>query len=248
MKLRTYRMFQAMIMTALGFFLLQRFWSGQLIIYIHRRFIWLALLAALTLIALAQAMFNNRPPIREEKDGMLVNREAPRGSGWRLLMMLVPLLLGLFVPVRSLGAEAAESRQVSQAVTLTAGSEVKDTVLTMDPGSRSLLEWLWTFDITEDKSTLAGQPVRLEGFVLRNETLPEGQFMVARFIITCCVADASAIGIPVQPPGDPDSQLSGWIRVEGVMSVAESAGRETPLILAETIQSIPEPDQPYLYQ
>ena len=249
MKLRTYRMFQAMIMTGLGFFLLHRFWSGQLVVYIHRRYIWMALITAIVLIALAQAIFNNRPPARTEEDGMLVQQNAPQGGQWRLLVMLLPLLMGMLIPVQALGAEAASSRQINQSLTLTAGAEGQDTILSIDPRSRSLLEWVWVFDVTEDKTTLANQPVRLEGFLLPGDELPGEQFMVARFIITCCVADATAVGIAVEPPtGSDPSQWRGWIRVEGIMQVTSQDGQESPLIKADSVHVIPEPDQPYLYQ
>lgn len=248
MRLRTYRMFQAMILTGLGFFLLHRFWSGQLIVYVHRRFIWLVLIAALGLIVLAQSLFNNRPPIRSEVDGLLVDQLAPAGAKWRLMMMFLPLLLGILVPVRPLGAESAESRQVSQSIAFTTSGDVENTVLSLDPSDRSLLEWLWVFDITKDTSDLVGQPVNLEGFVLPDENLPEGQFLVARFIVTCCVADATAIGLAVEAPDINGQPFSGWVRVKGTMQVVYDQGKESLLIEADDIQSIPEPSNPYLYQ
>ncbi len=242
-------MFQAMVLTGLGFFLLHRFWSGQLIVYVHRRFIWLILLAALGLIVLAQSLFHNRPPVRsEEEKGLFVDQYAPKNAKWRLLMMMLPILLGVLVPVRPLGAEAAETRQVSQSLAFTTTGEVDGTVLSLDSKNRSLLDWLWIFDISEDTATLIDQPVNVEGFVLPDENLPEGQFLVARFIITCCVADATAIGLAVMPPDTLEHPTSGWIRVTGTMQVVSDQGKESLLIKAETIQPIPEPANPYLYQ
>jgi uncharacterized repeat protein (TIGR03943 family) len=70
--------------------------------------------------------------------------------------------------------------------------------------------------------------------------------MVGRFIITCCVADATAIGIAVHPPEGQDVP-NGWVRIKGTMTVTNLNGSDALLIEADQITSIPEPDQPYLY-
>ena len=46
-------------------------------------------------------------------------------------------------------------------------------------------------------SQFNGQPADLIGFVYSEPTFGGDHFMVARFAISCCVADASAIGVPV---------------------------------------------------
>ncbi len=248
MKLRTYRAFQAMILAGLGFFLLNRYWAGQLIVYIHQRYVWLVLPAALVLLAIAYTLFNQRPPIRSDEDSFLAVTQAPPGSNWRLLMMLIPLVLGVMIPIAPLGAEAAGSRQVNRTLSFSSDPYLTEKVLALDPGTRSIMEWLWAFDAAVDKRELNDQPVSLEGFVLIREDLPEDQFLVARFVISCCVADATAVGIAVQPPDQESNPTDGWVRITGQMQVITQETKETLLIQATVIQSIEMPEQPYLYQ
>lgn len=254
MKLRTYRVFQAMILSGMGFFLLNRLFSGHLIVYIHQRYVWLVLPSAVCLLGLAYILFNRRPLHRSEESGLLIEKQAPANAHWRLLLMLIPLVMGVVVPISPLDAEAAASRQVRQSLTFSSDPNLKEKVLALDPGTRSILEWLWAFDAAEDKAQLEGQPVNLEGFVIIDENLAEGQFLISRFVISCCVADATAIGLVVEPANadaliiDTLVATGGWVRVSGSMQVTRVQGEPSLLVKASEILPIERPEQPYLYQ
>ena len=62
MSLRTQRSLQALILAALGVFLLQKILSGTLFWYINQRFMILVLAAGLGLLALAQMVFQSLRP------------------------------------------------------------------------------------------------------------------------------------------------------------------------------------------
>ena len=245
MSLRRFRTFQAFLMFGLGFFLLERFWSGRLALYINQRYTWLIVLASFGLMAFGIITFNHRPPIWNQEEKLLEPEMAPKNAAWRLLLFVIPLLLGILVPATSLGASAAETRGVSQAVPLTAGGSIP-SILALDPANRSILEWLWVFDESEDPADIIGQLVDVEGFVFSNENLPDGYFMVGRFIVTCCVADATAIGIAFLPPEGVEVP-NGWVRIKGEMTVTTFDEQPTLLIDTRQITSMDEPEQPYLY-
>jgi uncharacterized repeat protein (TIGR03943 family) len=243
--LRRFRTFQSFLMFGFGFFLLERFWSGYLTLYINQRYTWLILLAAFGLMAFGLITFKHRPPIWSQDENLLAPEMAPKNAVWRLLLFIIPLLLGIFVPATSLGSSAAETRGVSQAIPLSSGGSIP-SVLTLDPANRSILEWLRAFDELKDPADFIGQPVDVEGFVFINDKLPDGYFMVGRFIITCCVADATAIGIAFLPPEDAEIP-NGWVRIEGEMTVTTFDEMPALLINARQITSVDEPEQPYLY-
>lgn len=246
MRLRTYRTFQSMLLMGLGFYLLARFWSGRLVVYINRRFVWLVLLGAIVLLALAQVVFRNRPPVRSPEAGLLTPMMAPKGAPWRLLALLFPLVLGVFIPAQPLGSAAAEMRGVSPSLPLAQGRGA-ESVLEMAPEDRTMLEWLWTFDTAENPSDLEGLPASVEGFLFQDSTLPEGTVMIGRFVVTCCAADATAIGIPLLLPESADPLPTGWVRAEGRVRVVSLGDADSLLIAVESLVGIPEPEQPYLF-
>jgi len=232
-------------MAALGFFLLEKFWAGKLTFYINQRYVWLVLLAGFGLMGLALATFNHLPPVWVKNEGLLEPKMAPRNSQIQLIIFLIVLIFGMLIPVTSLGADAAEARGVSSAIPLTTGGTIPET-LTIDPSSRTVLEWLWAFKQAEDPTSLVGQSVDVDGFMFIDAQLPDGYYMVGRFIITCCVADATAIGIALLPNGEMDVP-DGWVNVQGTMNLTTINGTEALLIDAEQIIPIDVPDQPYLY-
>jgi putative membrane protein len=94
----------------------------------------------------------------------------------------------------------------------------------------------------------SGQPADVTGFVYRDVRFDApGQFMVARFAISCCVADASAIGLIVQWPKASVLARDSWVHVQGRFSVQDINGQRTPILLADAVDLTTQPEHPYLY-
>ena len=92
-----------------------------------------------------------------------------------------------------------------------------------------------------DLRARAGERVTMDGFV----TVDEGdtdRFQLTRFVITCCVADATISYVTVvdAPPGQVAND--DWVRVTGTIYPLGS----DILVDAETVVPIPPPDDPYL--
>jgi uncharacterized repeat protein (TIGR03943 family) len=77
--------------------------------------------------------------------------------------------------------------------------------------------------------------------------LPPGSFLLARFTLACCVADAFAIGVMVEWPQAEELEVGSWVRVRGPMAVGEIEGQTLPRLLADSLEPIQPPDQPYLF-
>jgi putative membrane protein len=93
-----------------------------------------------------------------------------------------------------------------------------------------------------------GQQADVIGFVysdIRFKDQP--RFMVARFTISCCVADASAIGVIVESTDAAKLAPDSWIHVTGKFKVEDLDGQKTPVLIADKIDATKQPDQPYLY-
>ena len=73
------------------------------------------------------------------------------------------------------------------------------------------------------------------------------RFMVARFTISCCVADAVAIGVIVQSDQAAKLAPDSWVHVNGKFQVQDFDKQKTPILVADSVQPTTQPDQPYLY-
>jgi len=164
----------------------------------------------------------------------------------RLALVSVPLLIGLIVPAKALGSAAAQNGGISSGLSsLGNGSQV---ALSLDPAKRTVLDWVQAFGGAGDVQQFNGQPADLIGFVYRDIRFDgKPQFMVARFILSCCVADASAIGVTVQTTDAAKWEADSWVHITGKFTVQQISGTATPVLVADAIQPVAQPDHPYLY-
>lgn len=249
---------------ALGVFLYSRMLNDVILLYISSRFIWLVSLGgiAMMLVGASYAVlaFQNRAnktnhDHEHSEECNHEHHEHEHGSPvtwWGLLIALMPLLLGLFVPQQALGADALATRKLNLQ-TWHAGSV--DVALRNNQnaglldGEKTIIEWLIEFSNVprvELAETIADEPVAVTGFVYTDDRFAPNQFMIARYIVTCCVADAQPLGLIVETTGELP-EYDSWVAVDGVFGTISFDGTESPAIVAGDIRPINEPRQPYIY-
>ncbi|MCM3714853.1 TIGR03943 family putative permease subunit [Halalkalibacter oceani] len=92
-----------------------------------------------------------------------------------------------------------------------------------------------------------GHTIEITGFVYREPDFADHQFVVARFGMTCCVADAAVYGTMVHT--DDASQFANdtWVTLRGVLNQTEYNGYPMPLVQLKEIEVIEEPENPYVF-
>jgi uncharacterized repeat protein (TIGR03943 family) len=88
----------------------------------------------------------------------------------------------------------------------------------------------------------AGEEASFVGFAERWDSTPADEIVLTRFVVTCCVADATPISIRVVnvPPGSVEED--SWIEVTGpVYPVGQDV-----IVVADSITPAPTPDLPYI--
>jgi len=119
-----------------------------------------------------------------------------------------------------------------------------------NPEDRSIVDWTRTLSVYPEPDAYAGDPVNVDGFVIHPPDLDDNLIIIARFMITCCAADAYPVGLPVQlPPGTSrqDLEPDSWVQIRGQMKSGRLEDRRQVIIAAESFDPIPEPDDPYGY-
>jgi len=258
MTLRLYRLFQGLVLLLLGIFLLVKIVSGKLIWYINQRFVPLTVLAVIALAVIGVTLLDeirrtagnhgshheehDRPPDEEEaQDG---HEHAP--SRWRLVLILIPLAIGILVPARPLTADAMNSKGVNaSAPALASGSSVVKFDQAAD--ERNILDWLRLFGSNDDPGTYLGHDANVIGFVYHDPRLKDGQFLVSRFALVCCAADAFAVGMVVEWPQSAALPNDQWVKVKGPVEAINLEDQKLPLIQAKSVEPVQIPDQPYLF-
>ncbi len=154
-------------------------------------------------------------------------------------LIIFPVVTLLALPPASLGSYAASRRS-----SLTSGSFVS-TASDIESGELSLVDVSGALRSREAMRALvqrAGDPVSFTGFVRRDDSMPANEFVLTRFLISCCVADALSAEVRVvgAPPGEFKSDQ--WVRVQGAMY---PLGREVIVDASEVVR-VERPEKPYL--
>jgi uncharacterized repeat protein (TIGR03943 family) len=97
-----------------------------------------------------------------------------------------------------------------------------------------------------DPASLEGRFVEIVGQCDVVGDLPDGRFDVYRLVVTCCVADASAVSLEVAPPVGVRIESGSWVRVAGLLKFDGSYDPSMPVLHATKMSRIPAPSEPYL--
>ncbi|TSI04720.1 TIGR03943 family protein [Lysinibacillus sp. BW-2-10] len=101
--------------------------------------------------------------------------------------------------------------------------------------------------INDNLSTYIGKTIKISGFVYKEEGFNANQFVVSRFMITHCLADASILGFLTEIDEAFELAEDTWVEIEGVLDVTNYGGVEIPVIKTTEWQVIDEPSEPYVY-
>ncbi len=102
--------------------------------------------------------------------------------------------------------------------------------------------------IDQNPEKFVGKKVEILGFVFREHDFEDNQFVIARFGLSCCVADASVFGTLASYP---DAQKFGddqWVKLSGTLTTANYQDWTLPSIDVSSIEAVDQPETPYVYE
>ena len=241
------RLPQLAIFAGLGLFLLRTLASGAFYWYLSDKLLWLVVVSTVVFLAIPVVLAGRGQPApashhEEPHDG------AEEGVPlMRLSVMALPLILGVLVPARPLSASAVSTKELNSTAALTVSASAQAASLpSTAPTQYTILDWVRAAGRPADAQQLNGQAADVIGFVASDSRLPAGQFLVGRYVITHCIAEAVAVGMAVDWSGAAPA-TDAWVRVKGLVTVGSLGGKPVPQIKAESVEVVSQPARPYLY-
>ncbi len=237
--------------------LMVKYWvDGKLSLLIHPNYFALVVVAGVVLIFIGLAKAKQqwrqqrRRRLQVQQTEQHVNLFPP---GWGSTLLLITAILGFIITPQVFASQKAMQRGVSD---LLGTSRIQPQAFraSVRPEDRSLVDWVRTLNVYPEPDSYAGQKAKVQGFVIHPEDLGSEYLFVARFVLTCCAADAYPIGLPVKltelteltqsrQQYPPDT----WLEIEGEMTTEELSGKRQLTIVAKSIKKIPQPKNPYSY-
>ncbi|MBB6176902.1 MULTISPECIES: TIGR03943 family putative permease subunit [Anoxybacillus] len=102
--------------------------------------------------------------------------------------------------------------------------------------------------INEQIDDMIGKRIKITGFVFRERDFATNEFVVARYGVTCCVADATVYGILVKTDQAAKWENDTWVKVEGIIDETMYRQWLVPVITKPSVTVVNEPEQPYVYE
>lgn len=204
--------------------------SGRDALYLSERTRWVVPVGASLLSLAALGRFATSRTTRPEAIG--------RREAWIMGAVVAPVVLLASLPPATLGQFSAGTRSSVASAGVLGSRE-------MGSGALTLVDVAAAQTTPEGERALAaraGETVDLVGFVVRYPDTPADELLLTRYVVTCCVADATIAQVRVVNVTPGRFRPNDWVRVVGTIY---PIGREV-IVDARSVEPVERPDRPYL--
>lgn len=162
-------------------------------------------------------------------------------SNFFILCFLVLMVIN---PPASLSSFTA-SQRASDLTSLNISNQTRLLVNSFSTNTKNLAlsDWIASFTYNPDKEFYIDKEVRVTGFMFRTDDITNSDFIVSRFVVSCCAVDARPVGIKVQGSNLVEFKKDQWIEVEGKFAEI----KDEIIIIPTRVIYISQPEKPYIY-
>lgn len=245
--------FETFVLLLLGGYLVYLYLSNSLVYYIRPDYNLFTILMGITLVSagiLNILLFILKEHIEPTEEKSLI-------TYIRLIFITLIISGGILIPKKGLSSQTAFRRGPNQA--LMVGSQtilkqkngaVENSNLFQSPlidknssDKYTIFDWTRLFQVDPEPDNYAGKAVNVVGFVTPSS---DGTFSVSRFVVWCCIVDATSISLPVDKKMD-SLKADEWIDVKGTFETKTINGNRQAVIKPDSIEKVAQPPDPYFY-
>lgn len=204
--------------------------SGRDALYLSTRTRWVVPVGA---VLLSLAALGRLATARTPRPEPIGRREA-----WVMGAVVAPVLLLLSLPPATLGQFSTGTRSSFASAGIATGGELAS-------GDLTLIDVAAAQTTPEGERALAaraGETVDFVGFVARYDDTPADEILLTRYVVTCCVADATIVQVRVVNVTPGRFRPNDWVEVTGTIY---PIGREV-IVNAASVEPVERPERPYL--
>lgn len=228
------------ILLLLGFstFFLYAVFSGAYVKYVHPRILPYMVFTAAVMILTSIFMFTD----------VLKSKKFDNNS-WGLIFFVIPLILAFTIPSTTLSSQSQviSNVQISNNTSTDNNSSESKTATEekIIMTEKNYYSNLYNFFSTPE--AYVGQTVEMVGLVYVDDSLTDNQFVIARYIMTCCAADMVPVGFLCRYDKASELTTDTWVKVTGTIGKTQYEGETVPYIKAENVEKAEKPVNEYVY-
>ncbi|MEO6728929.1 MAG: TIGR03943 family protein [Candidatus Dojkabacteria bacterium] len=163
------------------------------------------------------------------------------------IFILTVVMSGLILPSQALSSNVAAQRADNlNSVTVNSSRTIADNFNT---GSKNynIGDWIASMSFNPDPNFYKGKDIEVIGFIFTSKVIdPNTQFFVGRFVIRCCAADATPVGLKVNYNWKDQFNEGDWVKITGKFAVTNKDGYEDLYIEPTNIEKTSIPEKPYI--
>ena len=161
-------------------------------------------------------------------------------------LLILILFTGILLPSNQISSATAFQR-IGNLNTVNISSDKKSlNNFNNTSESYDIGDWVLSLSYNPDLDFYVGKKVDVTGFIFAPNTIPEETFIVSRFVIRCCAADATPVGLKVKYDWKSNFKTDDWVRVTGKFELIKIDEIDELIIIPENVVSTEVPDRPYI--
>jgi putative membrane protein len=226
---------QYLTLLILGIYILALYFTNRLTLLIHERYVIFTALggAILTVVAIF-GLFN------------LYKSKPKLGNnfGDELFVSIIILLI-CFVPLKSLSSQSFNLRSSTNTVKLSEADKTNiesKIKFEIDTNKFSLYDWVKAKSIN-DNNLFKDKEFTAIGFI---SPAGNNRFTLSRFILSCCVVDATPVGVLVEYNYSSLYSANDWVEIQGKFTLKTINDKQEPVVIPTKITKVNQPENVYL--
>lgn len=161
-------------------------------------------------------------------------------------LLCLVILLGVILPSGQISSATADQRIGNfNSVNLNYQGQTINN-FNSDTTNYDIGDWIISLSYNPELSDYVGKSVEVTGFVFHPGNLPEKTFLVSRFVIRCCAADATPVGLKVDYDWEKYFKTDEWVQVKGKFEIRNINGSDDLIIIPESVEQVEVPERPYI--
>ena len=167
------------------------------------------------------------------------------------IVFLLPLTFGFIITPASLDPAMAAQRGFSidlggQVVDINTDGFLEEDIegpLVLDDNNYNTI----TDELWDQPNRHLDREITATGFVYRTPELAEGQYILGRFLVFCCIADSTVTGFIVEFPPGTKIEEDTWIEIRGEVVIGKYYRQDVGIVIVESFQKVDTPSNPYVF-